>query len=213
MAKAKICGITNKDDAVWALNYGADYIGVNFWKDSKRHVTVKTASAWIGELPGFAAIVGVFVDATADDIVRAVKECRLKGIQLHGNETAADIAALKVALAGAGLTPFVIKALRIQDAASLKQADAFADVVDYFLLDALVADEAGGTGQRFDWKLLQDVALPKPFFLAGGLTPDNVKEAIKLAAPFAVDVASGVETTPRKKSAEKMRDFIQYAKK
>jgi phosphoribosylanthranilate isomerase len=214
MTKIKICGVTSKDDATWALNYGADFIGVNFWKESKRHVSIKTAAAWIAELPSFASIVGVFVNAPQDEIVRAVKECRLKGVQLHGAETPSDIVSLRVALGGAGLNPFVVKALRVQDADSLQAATAeFADAVDYFLLDAFVPDEPGGTGHRFDWKLLQDTTLPKPFFLAGGLTPDNVKEAVKLAQPFAVDVASGVESAPRKKSPEKMRDFIQYAKK
>ncbi len=213
MTKVKICGITNKDDAVWALNYGADYIGVNFWKESKRHVSIKTAAAWIAELPGFASIVGVFVSADQDDIVRAVKECRLKGVQLHGTETPAEMLSLRVVLDGMGLHPFLMKALRIENTESLKQAQDYADMADYFLVDAFVPEQPGGTGHRFDWKLLQGVSLPKPFFLAGGLKPDNVKEAIKLVAPFAVDVASGVESTPRKKSPEKMRDFIQHAKK
>lgn len=213
MAKVKICGITNKDDAVWALNYGADYIGINFWKESKRHMSLKTGSALVAELPSFASIVGVFVNHTADEIVKIAQACRLKGVQLHGDETVADVTALRFALEGAGLSPFIIKVLRIENAESLKAADAFADVVDYFLLDAFVTDELGGTGKQFDWKILNGVTLPKPFFLAGGLTPANVKDAVKQASPFAVDVASGVETGPRKKSPEKMRDFIQYAKK
>jgi phosphoribosylanthranilate isomerase len=213
MAKVKICGITSKEDAVWALNYGADYVGINFWKESKRHMSIKSAAAVAAELPGFASIVGVFVNAPQEDIVRAVKESKLKGVQLHGTETVADIVSLRVALSGSGLSPFIIKALRVESPESLKAAADYSDVVDYFLLDAFVPDQMGGTGKTFDWKWLKDAALTKPVFLAGGLTPGNVKEAIKQAEPFAVDVASGVESTPRKKSPEKMRDFIQYAKK
>ncbi|MBS1985774.1 MAG: phosphoribosylanthranilate isomerase [Bdellovibrionales bacterium] len=213
MTKVKICGVTNKDDAVWALNYGADYIGINFWKESKRHMSIKTAASLAAELPSFATLVGVFVNPVVEDVVRAVKEAKLKGVQLHGNETLSDVVALRVALNGAGFNPFIIKALRIENAVSLTQAQQFVDAVDYFLLDAYVTGEQGGTGQQFDWNLLKGVTLPKPFFLAGGLVPGNVKEAVKLVGPFGVDVASGVENGPRKKSAEKMRDFIQYAKK
>jgi phosphoribosylanthranilate isomerase len=213
MAKVKVCGVTGKDDAVWALNYGVDFIGINFWKESKRHVGIKAAAGWAAELPGFANLVGVFVNAAQDEIVRAVKEVRLKGVQLHGDETPADVAALKVALEGAGLKAFISKVIRVENADSLKAAGEFAPVVDYFLLDAYVPDEPGGTGRKFDWKILQGISLSKPFFLAGGLTPENVKEAVKVVAPFAVDVASGVESAPRKKSPEKMRDFIANAKK
>ncbi len=211
--KVKICGITNKDDAIWALNYGADYIGLNFWKESKRHVSAATASAWVQQLPKFAALIGVFVNPTADEVLHVLQKINLKGIQLHGDETPAQIAALKVELEGAGHKVFVIKALRVKDVESLAAVDTYKDVVEYLMLDSYHPDQVGGTGERFDWSLATKAkAAGKPVFLAGGLNPENVKDAIKKTQPFAVDVASGVEKSPKKKDLEKMKEFISNAK-
>ena len=211
--KVKICGITNKEDAVWALNYGADYIGLNLWKESKRHVAAASAAAWTAQLPGFATLVGVFVDADQNEIVHAVQKLNLKGVQLHGDESPATVAALRLALEGMGRTVFIVKAFRIENEESLASLADYKDTVDYFLLDSFHPDEMGGTGGRFDWNLaLRAKELGKPIFLAGGLTPENVKEAIKKVAPMAVDVASGVEKSPKKKDPEKMKEFIRNAK-
>ncbi len=211
--KVKICGLTNKEDAVWALNYGADYIGVNLWKESKRHVSLASATNWVSQLPAFASVVGVFVNATRDEILHAVQKLNLKGIQLHGEETPADIASLRVELEGAGKKVFVIKAIRVKDESSIAAMSEYKDVVDYFLLDSFHPDEHGGTGERFDWALTAKAKeLGKPVILAGGLTPENLKEAIKKVQPYAVDVASGVEKSPKKKDPEKMKEFIRNAK-
>lgn len=211
--KVKICGITNKDDAVWALNYGADYIGLNFWKESKRHVSAASAATWIPALPSFATLVGVFVNADQDEILHAVQKMKLKGIQLHGDESPEMVAALRMSLEGAGLKVFITKAFRMQSEETLAQLAAYKDSVDYFLLDSYHPDEPGGTGERFDWSLATKAKeLGKPIFLAGGLNPENVKEAIKKVQPYAVDVASGVEKSPKKKDLEKMKEFIQHAK-
>lgn len=211
--KVKICGITNKEDAIWALNYGADYIGLNFWKDSKRHVAPGSAAVWVSQLPKFAAIIGVFVNPSDDDVLHVIQKIPLKGVQLHGDETPAQVTALKIALAGAGHQVFIIKALRIKDAESLSQIDAYKDVADYIMLDAYHPDQMGGTGERFDWSLaVKAKEAGKPVFLAGGLNPANVKDAIKKTQPFAVDVASGVEKSPKKKDLEKMKEFITNAK-
>jgi phosphoribosylanthranilate isomerase len=94
--KVKICGLTNKDDATWAINYGADYLGVNFYKESPRHVSVPTAVKWVPQLPPFVPVIGVFVDETNENILKAIDKLNLKGVQLHGNETVEQIAALRI---------------------------------------------------------------------------------------------------------------------
>lgn len=211
--KTKICGLTTKEDSTWALNYGADYLGVNFFKDSPRHVSVATAEKWVPALPSFATVVGVFVDAPADDILHAVSKLKLKGVQLHGNESPEMVAHLKNELNGMGRSVFVMKAFRVRDEESLAAIASYGDSIDYVLLDSFVEGEPGGTGTRFNWDLAVKVQESgRSVFLAGGLTPENVKEAVKKVKPFGVDVASGVEKSPRKKDPEKIKLFIQNAK-
>lgn len=213
-AKVKICGLTNKEDAVWALNYGADFLGINFVKASPRHVSAATAAAWVAQLPPFAFVFGIFADTDADEIVKTVGKMNLRGVQLHGNETPADVAALRVALEGAGRKVAISKAIRMKGDESLVQAAEAATVADYLLLDAFVEDALGGTGRRFDWDLaIRAKELGKPVFLAGGLNPDNVQDAVKKVAPFGVDVASGVEKSPKRKDLAKLQDFISRAKR
>jgi len=212
--KVKICGLTNKEDAIWAINYGADYVGLNFFKESPRHISIATASKWVAELPPFASTVGIFVNAETEEIVKTLSKIPLKGVQFHGDETPEYLSSLKEKIKGSGRTPFFIKAFRMADESSLTALDAYLDVVDYFLLDSCVQDQVGGTGVRFNWDLaIKAKDLGKPIILAGGLTPDNVKEAIKKVAPFAVDVASGVEKSPKRKDLEKLKNFITIAKK
>jgi len=212
--KVKICGITNKDDATWALNYGADFLGVNFWKGSKRYVSPTNAEGWVPALPTFASVIGVFVDADPGDIASLAAKLNLRGVQLHGAETPDYVRLLKKALEINETPPLIIKAIRVKGPDSAAELAAFAPLVDYFLLDSFVEGEPGGTGATFDWAWIEPAkALGKPVFLAGGLTPDNVKDAVKKTMPFAVDVASGVEKSPKRKDLEKMRAFITNAKK
>ncbi|MCB4755601.1 MAG: phosphoribosylanthranilate isomerase [Elusimicrobia bacterium] len=212
--KVKICGITNKEDATWAINYGADFIGLNFYKDSPRHISLSNAVAWVPQLPSFTTAVGIFVNADKDEIVKTVDKLNLKGIQLHGDESPEFIQSVRVALEGQGRSVFIIKAFHISDESTLNNIPFFAEVVDYFLLDSKVDDTPGGTGVRFNWDLAVKVKeMGKPVFLAGGLTPENVKEAVKKVAPFAVDVASGVEKSPKRKDPQKLQDFINNAKR
>jgi phosphoribosylanthranilate isomerase len=212
--KVKICGITNKEDAVWALNYGADFVGVNFWKGSKRYVSPSNASGWVPTLPTFASVVGVFVDADPGEIADLAAKLNLKGVQLHGSETPDYVRLLKKALETTESPPLIIKAVRMKGPESAAELEAFAPLVDYFLLDSFVEGEPGGTGATFDWAAIEPAkAFGKPIFLAGGLTADNVKDAVKKTAPFAVDVASGVEKSAKRKDPEKMRLFISNAKK
>lgn len=212
--KAKICGITNKEDAIWAVNYGADFLGLNFWKDSPRHVSLVSASKWVPELPPFASVYGVFVNADQNEIIKTVERLKLKGIQLHGEESPSAVAALRIALEGSGLPVKIMKAIRVQDEASLATMAEYVDSVDYFLLDSFVQDQMGGTGTQFNWDLaVKAKELGKPIFLAGGLNAGNVRDAVKKVDPFAVDVASGVEKSPKRKDPDKIRDFISNAKK
>ncbi len=211
--KVKICGLTNQNDATWAINYGADFLGLNFYKESPRHVSAASAAKWVAQLPSFIPVVGVFVNTPQNEIIKTVVHLNLKGIQLHGEESPEQVGALRLELQGMGKSPFIIKAFHMKDEESLQPLQNYLEVTDYFLLDSHVEGEWGGTGTRFNWDLaLKAKELGKPIFLAGGLTPENVKEAVKKGAPFAVDVASGVEKSPRKKDQQKTQDFIQNAK-
>lgn len=212
--KVKICGLTNKEDAVWALNYGADYLGLNLWKESPRHVSLASAEKWVSHLPPFSFLFGVFVDAGQEEILKAVQKLNLKGIQLHGTESPAEVAALRIGVEGLGRSLSIMKAIRVQSEESLQVLSDYADNVDYFLLDSWVPEKMGGTGTRFNWDLaVKAKEIGKPIFLAGGLAPDNVREAIKKVSPFAVDVASGVEKSPKRKDLDKLKEFISNAKK
>ena len=208
MVKTKICGVTNYDDALLIANLGSDFIGFNFYKDSPRKISVKLAKEIIAKMPTFVSAVGVFVDEMQEEVVKTAKKTGLKYIQLHGSETPEYCKAVSVATA----LP-IIKAFRISDEKSLEVIATYADGVNYFLLDAYAPDEPGGTGEVFNWDLaLKAKEMGKSVFLAGGLTPENVTEAIKKVLPFAVDVASGVERLQRRKDYDKMNKFIRAAR-
>ena len=197
--KIKICGITNVSDALAALDAGADALGFVFYEQSPRHVTVNDAAEIIRQLPPFAAKVGVFVNATEEAIRQTVAKCGLDTLQFHGEETpdfCRKFSPLKV-----------IKAFRIRDAASLRQLDAYE--TDAWLLDSFAPDQRGGTGTTFNWHLACEARESgRPIILAGGLTPENVAEAVHEVWPYAVDVSSGVESAPGRKDHAMIRDFI-----
>jgi phosphoribosylanthranilate isomerase len=222
MVKVKICGITHEEDATWAASLGADYIGLNFYKESPRHISPKAAKAIVSKVPPFVIPVGVFVNHTPEEIASYITEVGLQGVQLHGDETPEQIETLRKLMNSGGNKVSIIKTLRIgneQDMndldSHLRGNDGFANLCDYFLLDSRDDNQPGGTGKQFPWTLAQEFKKrhDKPMFLAGGLTPENVKMAIKEVQPYAVDVASGVEKTPRRKDYEKLKTFITEAKK
>jgi len=203
MVRVKICGITNEKDALWAVNLGADYIGFNFCKNSPRKISPKLATEIIGKLPPFTQPVGVFVNEEIRIVKRIAEKCRLGLVQLHGEESAEYCRNLGIASPRLK----IIKAFRIRDKENLEGMEEYA--VDFYLLDSYVPGIEGGTGEIFNWDLAVEVKQSgKPIFLAGGLTPNNVIEAIERVNPYAVDVASGVEKTPRRKDYELMRHFI-----
>ncbi len=198
-AKVKICGITNLPDASAAAEAGADALGFVFWEDSPRRVAVEEAAAIIRKLPPFVMKVGVFVDAPEDLVYRAIGECGLNLLQFHGDET--PDYCLQFGLMS-------MKAFRIRDVESLRSLPAYR--TDAWLLDAYSPDKRGGTGETFNWDLaVQARELGRMIFLAGGLAPENVGEAIRQVKPYGVDVSSGVEASPGKKDSVKVRAFIQ----
>lgn len=208
MAKVKICGVTNEEDATWAVNLGAQYVGLNFHKDSPRKVSPEQAAKITAKVPPFVTTVGVFVEQTPEQIVKIAQKANLGAIQLHGDQTPEDCRAIAEKLE----TP-LIKVFRVGEEKDLEGIAAFEGAVQYLMLDARVDGQPGGTGQTFPWELAAKAKFARlPVFLAGGLTPDNVADAIEAAQPFAVDVASGVEKSPKRKDYDKMKKFIEAAK-
>ena len=196
--KVKICGLTNVEDALAAVAAGAVYLGFVLWERSPRHVTVETAREIARQLPPATMRVGVFVDATVEQVMFPLRICDFAALQFHGQESPAYCQQFGV---------MTIKAFRIRDAASLSALSAYD--TDAFLLDSQVEGRPGGTGETFDWPLAaQAKKFNKPIFLAGGLTPQNVGAAVRAVQPFAVDVSTGVEISPGKKDHQKMRDFV-----
>jgi phosphoribosylanthranilate isomerase len=198
----KICGITSVADALAATDAGADAIGLMFYEGSPRHVTVTDAKAICAELPPQIIRVGVFVNAEEALITRAIAECTLNILQFHGDESPEDCGRFPV---------MALKAFRMAGPETLEEMQQFS--TDGFLLDAFVKDALGGTGETFNWDLaMRAKEFGQPVFLAGGLTPENVAEAVRQVEPFAVDVSSGVEIEPGQKCADKMRAFVSAAK-
>jgi phosphoribosylanthranilate isomerase len=198
--KVKICGITRLDDALAAARLGADALGFNFWPRSKRYLPPAEARAIVRRLPSFVTPVGVFVDPTRDEVLRAVDQSGIAVAQLHGDEPPELCLSLPLP---------VLKAIRVADVHALAALASYE--VHGFLLDAPTAGY-GGSGLTFDWELAAQVARELPIVLAGGLGPDNVAEAVRVVRPWAVDVASGVERAPGVKDQDRMRLFIERAK-
>ena len=200
--RVKICGITSTSDALAVAEVGADLIGLMFFEGSPRFISTSTAKDIVRELPPFVLRVGVFVNPTEDAVLRAIGECSLNLLQFHGEESPEFCTQFGV---------MSMKAFRVRDAESLKSLTDYP--TDAYLLDAFSPDARGGTGAKFNWDLaIEAKKLGKPIFLAGGLTPKNVAEAVGKVQPFGVDVSSGVESALGKKDTEKVRAFIQAAK-
>lgn len=200
--RVKICGVTTVEDAQACVAAGADAIGVNFWSRSKRLVDVPRASAIARALPSGVLKVGVFVDAPRGEIEEIIEAVGLDAVQLHGHEAPEDCC---------GFAVKVIKAISMGPGNEPAAAIARRYAADFILLDAEAGERRGGSGRSFDWRLAAGVA-PGRLFLAGGLRPDNVAEAVRVAAPYGVDVASGVESAPGAKSGRLVREFIYNAK-
>jgi len=202
--KVKICGITDYEDASMAVELGAAALGFIF-AHSPRQVTPQKARDIISAIPPFAKTVGIFVNQDPIEINKIMRFCGLDLVQLHGDESP-DFCD--------ELMPHTIKALRIKDKASLRTARAYRDKVRALLLDTYSKDKAGGTGETFDWQLAIKIKkLGIPIILAGGLGPSNIDGAISTVRPYAVDVNSGVEKRPGKKSHSLIKNLMEKVKR
>ncbi|MCD6404292.1 MAG: phosphoribosylanthranilate isomerase [Planctomycetes bacterium] len=195
--RAKICGIMRVEDALAAVQAGADAVGFVF-AESPRRVTPEEASRIVSILPPFVCPVGVFVDAASGEVQRTAREVGLHCVQLAGGESPEYIGKL------AGLT--VIKTIHVAGSEDVERAARYEDA--WILLDTASAKAAGGTGEVFPWRYAAGLAAARQVILAGGLGPCNVAQAIDEVRPWGVDVSSGVETSPGIKDAGKIRDFI-----
>jgi phosphoribosylanthranilate isomerase len=208
--RIKICGVTTPEDARRAAKLGADAIGLNFYPQSPRHVTEERAQEILQALPPFTEPVGLFVNAPLAEACTALRRLgAVRLLQWHGDAPEA-----------ADVQPFrLIVAFAVRDHDGLIAIDRYLEKCGKcgefpaaIVVDAHVPGQYGGTGQSVPWHLLADYRPQVPLILAGGLTPENVGEAVRLVRPFAVDVASGVESAPGQKDAEKMRRFIDAAR-
>jgi phosphoribosylanthranilate isomerase len=203
MVFTKVCGITNPGDARVAVDAGADAIGLIF-AESPRKVSLEEARKVSIALPENILKVGVFVDAEPGEVLQIAREVGLDLAQLHGDETPEMVAAIR----NAGLP--VMKALRVRNTEALGALERYE--VDLFMLDAWSARARGGTGETFDWGLAKSVKGRGNIVVSGGLTPENVREAVEFFEPYGVDASSSLEERPGKKSCERVRRFVRAAK-
>jgi len=201
MVRVKICGITSVEDALQAVAAGADAIGLVFHESSPRFVFTEQAGAIVRALPPFVQAVGLFVNADADYVNATADFCRLDLVQLHGDEPPEFCGRM---------TRRVIKAFRVRDVTSLEPMKSYR--VAGYLLDAWAPQAYGGTGTTFNWEIARIAGGFGPVILAGGLDPENVREAVEKVTPYGVDVSSGVESRPGIKDPDKVREFIRRAK-
>jgi phosphoribosylanthranilate isomerase len=203
MVKVKVCGITNPEDGLFAAKAGADAVGLVF-AESPRRLSVEEAREITATLPDYILKVGVFVNEVPEVVLRLSSKVGLDYAQLHGDETPEAVDAVRER----GLK--VIKALRVRDAGSLKAIEGYE--ADLFLLDAYSKEVRGGTGESFDWELAKALKGCDNILVSGGLTPENVREAVRFFDPYGVDASSSLEDAPGKKNEERVRRFIGAAK-
>lgn len=196
--RVKICGITRRQDAEFAVKSGADALGLVFFEPSPRAVTIEQAAAITAQLAPFVSVVGLFVNAMTETVRQTIEQVPLSLLQFHGDESAEFCEQFNM--------PY-IKAIRMQSAADLIQASKDFASASALLLDSYQQGVPGGTGQTFDWSMI--TAVNKPLILAGGLTTENVAEAIRQVSPYAVDVSGGVEESKGLKSNNKISAFMR----
>ncbi|MBV9671608.1 MAG: phosphoribosylanthranilate isomerase [Verrucomicrobia bacterium] len=197
----KVCGITNRSDAEGAIRAGADVLGFNLYSGSKRYLELSEHQDWIESLPRQVLRIALLVNPTLDEAFRVLNSDIFDGLQLHGDESVEFC----TTLAERGKP--IVKAFRVKAAGIGFETIEFP--VAAILLDHFSESSYGGTGQSFDWSLISKMRIHKPLIVAGGLTAQNVSCAIRMLRPYAVDVSSSVESTPRKKEESKIRAFIE----
>jgi phosphoribosylanthranilate isomerase len=202
MTKVKICGVTRLGDAQLAVELGAWAIGLNHWEHSPRRIDPAPAAEIGQAMKRRCEVTGVFVNPSLDEVAEAVENEALTIVQLHGDEGPSFCAEVR-RRTGAK----VIKAVRVRSAADVQAAEAFR--TDFHMFDAYREGTPGGTGESFDWELAAERRSKVPPILAGGLRPENVAEAISIVRPYAVDVASGVESAPGIKDPARLEALIE----
>jgi phosphoribosylanthranilate isomerase len=202
--RIKICGMTNKAEITHAVNEGVDALGFIFVKKSPRYIDPEKAREIISTFPPFVDAVGVFMNDDPDIVSEIIRYCGLTVAQLHGNETPAYCRHLQGR---------ILKAFQVTPEMTNQDLHSYDAVVSGFLLDTFHKDMGGGTGKTFDWSLLDNLEIHKPVVLAGGLTVDNVGQAIHKVRPFAVDVNSGIETEPGRKDPALISQLITEVRK
>lgn len=207
----KICGLADTAAVEAAVGHGADMVGFVFYPPSPRNLGAEQAETLLHDVPSGIDRVGLFVDPETDFLDQILAKARLDLLQLHGDETPERCRAISVYF---GLP--IIKAIKVSTKADLKMAKDYEDAVDWLMFDARsAADDAlpGGNGKAFDWTILKGAEFKRPWLLAGGLTPDNLAEAVKQSGATAVDVSSGVESAPGKKDPARIRAFLDAARR
>jgi phosphoribosylanthranilate isomerase len=200
MTRVKICGITNWADAKTAIDAGADALGFNFYANSPRKIAVSHAREIIRHIPRRVSTVGVFVNAPVADILKIARTVKVGVLQLHGEESPRTVEQL------ARRFP-VVKAFRVGKSFRVSELKKYRAAAA-FLLDGFEKKLRGGTGKSFDWSIAKQAKRFAPVIVAGGLAKENATKAIRTAKPFAIDVCSGVEASPGKKDARKVREFM-----
>ncbi len=205
MIRVKICGVTTLEDARYALECGADALGLNFVPGTPRCLDEATAAKLAAGLPPLGVRVGVFVNESAERVEEIARRVGLDAVQLHGEETPETCRRL----IDRGLR--VIRGLRVRGGETVEEAALYPDCT--ILLDAFVQGELGGTGRTCDWSLARELAAMRRVILSGGLKPENIAEAVRQVAPYGVDSSSGVEgETPGRKDPDRVREFIENAR-
>ncbi|WP_163339340.1 phosphoribosylanthranilate isomerase [Desulfopila sp. IMCC35008] len=203
--RIKVCGTTTLHDATAAIDCGVDALGFIFVDSSPRYISPEKAREITMRLPPFVHFVGVFVDQDPVEIKEISRYCNLSTIQLHGKETPDYCQVLRKTASPCT----VIKAFRVGADSSAGDFKKYSDFVDGYLLDTYVKGQEGGTGEVFDWSVIESLKLDLPFMLAGGLTPENVEAAVSSVRPYGIDINSGVEKEPGVKDHEKLFSLIQ----
>ncbi|HMK61277.1 MAG TPA: phosphoribosylanthranilate isomerase [Dissulfurispiraceae bacterium] len=199
--KIKICGITNLQDALAAVDYGTDALGFVFFPKSPRYISPEKALQITSHLPPFITTVGVFVNEESAKIKEIMLSTHMRVLQLHGDEDPSVCSTWKP----------VVKAFRVKDFVDLKPLERYTGLSAY-LIDTYAPSAYGGTGQIFNWDIAVEAKRFGRIILSGGLTPDNIEKAVDWVKPYAVDVSSGVEADKGKKDLKKMREFIEKAR-
>ncbi len=202
--RIKMCGLTREKDVIAGINAGLDALGFIFYDKSPRNVEPDFVKSMVARMPPFTECVGVFVNCGREEVGEIIEYCGLSYAQLHGNENPKFCERVERLVSPCR----VIKAFRVSEESKVEDFTPYASVIHGYLLDTYKKGNAGGTGETFDWNIINRLHLQRPMILAGGLTPENVEEALSQVQPFGIDVNSGVEIEPGIKDHARLQEFV-----